>query len=305
MFKSIVCLQGRASFLPISRRSYGTPLAHVFNMSTHGRVPASAPRFKSLPRPFPRINQSLRIRVRSYYRNHYDEPEIGDPLFNRRFTRYCVGTALLICGAWSYSESGVLYTVLEKQRAWLQSHGISVPRNLPTRPVYEFLNKYFVLNANDPYNPISWLGAALSDQDFIHVLFNMWILTGFAPMLYALPRRHFFAVIVGSALVSSGAFLLDMQRKAMRGEALGSSGIVCGVLTTVTMFYPTARMSFLPAPLWLITSGYFLADWYFMHAEHSSIRHTVDVGGALFGVFYYTLFLRRFGGVFGPPIRRF
>lgn len=127
-----------------------------------------------------------------------------------------------------------------------------------------------------------------------------------------LPTHHFATLIFGSAIASSATWLYDQRqrkreaspwRDTTNASALGSSGIVSGLLATVTMFAPTARVAVLgiiPAPLWVSFGAYILVDTYMMQtATESRIGHSAHVGGAAFGILYYTLFLRRFGGILG------
>lgn len=223
---------------------------------------------------------------------------------NRLLTRVCIGTCIVVYAAWDYAGRGLVYSAFEKQRVWLQSLGVAVPRSLDTRRAYDFLSKYFVLNTNNPENYPSWIGAAFSHRNFIHILFNTMIWANFAQLLYPIPTVHYATLIFGSAMASSGLFMYDHGSRAKSAHGLGASGIVSGILATVTMIAPTLRVTvfgIVPAPLWAMTGGYFLLDTYLMRSEvKSPIGHSAHVGGAIFGAVYYAIFLRRFGGLLGP-----
>lgn len=214
---------------------------------------------------------------------------------NRAVTRTFIGTTIGVFATWSYADRGIAYQFL---------HPLPILPEALT--VSKMLNKYFVLKAAQPDNLPSWLGSALSHRDPIHLAFNLITFSSFAPVLWRLPTRNFVGLIFGSAIASSGTWLYEQRTKQQRRSnmgALGSSGIVSGMLTTVTMFAPSMRiavMGILPAPLWVATGAYFFLDTYMMRSgAESSVGHSAHIGGGVFGILYYTLLLRRFGGILG------
>ncbi|KAJ9603943.1 hypothetical protein H2200_011465 [Cladophialophora chaetospira] len=229
--------------------------------------------------------------------------------FNRNLTYGCIGTAITVYAAWDYSRRGVIYSFLAPELAYLQQLGVPVQKALNTRAVSDFLNKYFLLHSNDTSLSASWLGSAFSHHSILHMGLNLLVWSNFARLLFPLSRVHYATIILGSALTSSAAWVYDAQRKYTSGNAaaLGSSGIVSGVMTAATMFYPTLQASLfgiLPMPLWVLTSGFLALDYYLMESPGASrIGHSAHLGGAAFSFLYYTLFLRRYGGIFGS--RRF
>ena len=220
---------------------------------------------------------------------------------NRALTYACTGTAAGIFGLWSYSSRGVVYRATQ-----------SLPRlpglKAPSPEAFsKILNDTFILKASEPDNYPAWIGAAFSHKDPLHLAFNLITFSSFAKILWYLPPYHFATIIFGSAIAASGTWLFEQcsisQRQFKNNQALGSSGIVSGVLTSVTMFAPTLRVSIMgviPVPLWSMTLGYFALDTYAMNrAPESPIGHSAHIGGSLFGISYYVLFLRRFGGILG------
>lgn len=228
---------------------------------------------------------------------------LGSSLKNYRtnaiITNTCIGTAITVFGAWKLTEPGSVSSTVEQSRAWLAARGVPVPKRVPTQKLREGLTKYFVLNTKEPNNYVSWIGSEFSHRNLAHIAFNLITWGSFSKMLAGLPPIHTVGIIFGSAVAASGAFLYDARGTTKLG--LGSSGIVSGVLMTCTMFAPMAQarvFGIVPAPLVLLTGGYFLMDTYLMQSRQATgVGHSAHVGGGVFGALYYMLFLRRYGGV--------
>ena len=307
MFAPMTCSRWRAPRQNPSIRSFfrlhdtQAKAAHFSQVYGQGRTLASTPITR--PSPFTsRRNAGLYGRGS----NHYSDPNTNYT-FNRTLTYGCIGSAVIVYAAWDYSNRGIIYSIIDKQRALLKSLGISLPRELRTLPVSEFLRKYFLLHANDTSPSFSWLGSAFSHQSILHMGVNLLVWSNFAALLFPLPRIHYATIVFGSALASSAAWIYDARRKSGSGAALGSSGIVSGVMMTATMFYPTLQASLfgiVPMPLCVLTGGFLALDYYLMGSGGASrVGHSAHLGGAAFGFLYYTVFLRRYGGIFGS--RRF
>ena len=124
-------------------------------------------------------------------------------------------------------------------------------------------------------------------------------------MLWAIAPAHYATLLGGSAVVSSASWVYDAYRtqKPSAAAALGSSGIVCGLATSATCFFPTMPMKVLgivPIELWICTVSLMGLECYSLVYEPDSMfGSAAHVGGGVFGFLYYTLFLRRYGGIFG------
>ena len=309
MFNLQGCSRGRASLHSPLIRSFLRPHETRANLATFSRTcsPIQPHTLRPTTRPSLRNRPAFICKTSLRPYNQGFNNNSSNISFNRNLTRACIGTAVVVYAAWDYSERGIVYSALEKQRVFLQSQGISVPRDLNTRAAHDFLNKYFLLHANDDYTSFSFMGSAFSHKNFLHMAINLLVWSNFANLLYPLSRIHYSTLILGSALASSGAWVYDTQSKGAKGAALGSSGIVSSVMMTATMFYPTLQASLfgiLPMPLWILTGGFFALDYYLMESGGPSrVGHSAHLGGAAFGAIYYAIFLRRFGGILGP--RRF
>jgi len=81
---------------------------------------------------------------------------------------------------------------------------------------------------------------------------------------------------------------------------------VMGLGSAAACLMPQARVllfAVVPVPLWILVPAYFVYDAYYLNAVDSRVAHAGHIGGSIFGVVYYALVLRRFGGILGP--RRF
>lgn len=213
---------------------------------------------------------------------------------NRLITQTFIGTSIGVYASWNYSAHGGVYKLLHDLPS------IS-PRPILPEPskVGKILERDFVFDSKHPERPQTWLLSALSHRDTLHCAFNLITFSSFATVLWSLPTRHFSTLLLGSALASTGTFLYEQRSTKRNGRGIGASGVVSGVLTTVTCMIPRLPirvMFILPLPLWVATAGYFFADTYMMTSSVASpIGHSAHIGGGLFGVAYYLLFLRRFG----------
>jgi membrane associated rhomboid family serine protease len=177
------------------------------------------------------------------------------------------------------------------------------------REAAEFLRQNFTLSVRNVREGRWWttFTSAFSHVGFGHLVFNMIAFQQLGQILVYTPGfkavRHFGALILGSALAGSAAFL--SHEKTMRlgvvREGLGFSGVVSGVVTAAACMAPHQKMllmGILPVPLWALGMGYIAYDTYMMEGD-TSVGHDTHIGGAIFGGVFYMLTLRRFGGILG------
>lgn len=86
----------------------------------------------------------------------------------------------------------------------------------------------------------------------------------------------------------------------MAQAALGASGVVTGFSAAATCLMPFARMGFMfipvAMPMWVMTGVYLGVDLYLL-GSNDNVGHDAHIGGALCGMLYYAVFLRKFGGI--------
>ncbi|KAK4497159.1 hypothetical protein PRZ48_011609 [Zasmidium cellare] len=170
------------------------------------------------------------------------------------------------------------------------------------------------------------LTSAFSHRDVGHFAFNMFALHAFGSLLATVPGVsgvYVTALAVGSAAAGSVAWLYHLKTKSQsqsvsrtRGVwsgfgggqitrhiqvGLGASGMVMGMGAAATLLKPFAPMYLMfipiPIPLWILTTGYFAFDTYFLNSDTSRTGHSAHLGGAVFGAAFYFLALRSRGGI--------
>lgn len=74
-----------------------------------------------------------------------------------------------------------------------------------------------------------------------------------------------------------------------------------GLGASAAMLAPTANMllfGIVPVPMWALFAGYTVYDTYYLDNPASRTGHAAHLGGGAFGAIFYTLVLRRLGGIF-------
>ena len=119
-----------------------------------------------------------------------------------------------------------------------------------------------------------------------------------------IPVQHLGVLLAGSAFSGSAGYIYNESQKKLRRtrSALGASGMVMGLGSAAALLAPSTTMllfGIVPVPMWALIAGYFAADAYYLDAQDARVAHAGHLGGLAFGVAYYALRLRRFGGVLG------
>lgn len=211
-----------------------------------------------------------------------------------------IGISAAVFGAWQYGATG---GAPAGARGWFGQGAVR-----PTTPqmVQKFLSQNFLLTSQYVSMGRYWtmLTSAVSHRDINHLLGNMFSLHAFSSVLIYAVRSpvHVASLFVGSALAGSIGFVLQ-QSNSSSGRytyGLGASGMVMGVGVAAAMLVPRAQMlifGIVPARLWMLLGGYIAWDSFYLSSPQSTVGHAAHLGGAAFGALYYTLFLRRFGGI--------
>lgn len=207
---------------------------------------------------------------------------------NQLIKRLSVASSGAVFLGWNYSQRGAVYQFLS---------GTPIASQLPEpQKIRHILERDFVFDSRHPEKAQTWVLSTLSHRDVVHFAFNMITFMSFGNILTALPTRYFSGLLLGSAFASTGSYLVEQRSKKRVGRAVGASGVVSGVLTATTMIMPRLPIMLfvVPMPLWVATAGYFFVDTYMMtSSKGSSIGHSAHIGGGVFGIAYYLLFLRR------------
>lgn len=168
------------------------------------------------------------------------------------------------------------------------------------RPI---LQKYFVCSRLN-LRAGRWPGLVLSSVSHIgfwHICFNMMALLSVGPkvrqVLLATCGWPLYPLVLGSALAGSAVFLALDRRQA---GGMGLSAVTLSLIAVYSRFFPNRQLGILLAGIipvrlaarqWL---GVMLA-WSVVGslADVGGVAHSAHLGGLLFGLAYYEVWLRR------------
>ena len=155
--------------------------------------------------------------------------------------------------------------------------------------VRDMYRRFSVYPGSQPY---TLLTAAFSHQQFMHLLFNMFVFHSFAPVVCAqFASGASFAAYYCAAAVVSNAVQRFMAPSAV---SLGASGATNALMATYATLFPTSTLSFffVPVPAAFAVAALMAYDLYNSQNSNSSIGHNAHLAGAAFGV-VTALLLRR------------
>ena len=123
--------------------------------------------------------------------------------------------------------------------------------------------------------------------DYMHLLFNMYTLYIFAPIVVSqLGELHFLIIYMVSLLLGS-LFSFFFHKHQPHYSAIGASGAVSGILYASILLYPemSLYLFFIPIPIpsYVFGIGYLLYSIYGMKNKHGNIGHDAHFGGAVGG----------------------
>lgn len=133
-----------------------------------------------------------------------------------------------------------------------------------------------------------------------HLLFNLWALYLFGPILeLELGSFAYLIVYLGAELAAHGLTLL-VHRDNPHYASVGASGAVSGVIFGFCLFYPTSGIGLIFIPglfidAWIFALAYVAISIFAMQSaqrrgEVGGIAHEAHLGGALGGLLLTVLF---------------
>lgn len=152
----------------------------------------------------------------------------------------------------------------------------------------DFFNKYkFHVGSINKGEKLRMFTSGFLHADFSHLLFNMYTLYIFAPIvLGALGGMNFLLVYAVSLLLGS-LLSLFFHKNEPHYSAIGASGAVSGILYASILIYPdmSLYLFFIPIPIpsYIFGIGYLLYSIYGMKKQHGNIGHDAHFGGAVGG----------------------
>jgi membrane associated rhomboid family serine protease len=147
-----------------------------------------------------------------------------------------------------------------------------------------------------------FLSHGLIHADFIHLLFNMYVLYLFGGMVESIystiegatAGRILFFVLYLSALVASSMKTFFEYRESPTYSALGASGAVSAIVFSAIALYPQMSLSlfFIPVPIlgWIFAILYLLYSAYMARKNYDNIGHDAHFWGAVYGIVFTAAF---------------
>jgi len=152
----------------------------------------------------------------------------------------------------------------------------------------EIFNKYkFNIGAIDAGEKLRMFTSGFLHADWSHLLFNMYTLYVFAPIvIVGLGDANFLLVYVASLLLGS-VLSYYFHKNEPYYSAIGASGAVSGVLYSSILLNPNMSLYLffipIPIPSYVFGIGYLLYSIYGMKKQQGNIGHDAHFGGAVGG----------------------
>lgn len=158
----------------------------------------------------------------------------------------------------------------------------------------------YSINHNNEYQRV--LTHIFIHGDWMHFLFNMFVLFNFGSVLeakfadlgVAIPFLHYLLLYLGAALFST-IIPFARHKENPNYMSLGASGCVSAVLFAYICIMPATPLTFVffpffSIPAWAIGLGYLAYEYYMDKRGGSHIAHDAHIGGAVFGIAFMLIF---------------
>ena len=126
--------------------------------------------------------------------------------------------------------------------------------------------------------------------DVMHLLFNMYALYSFAPVVIGYFGNFTFVIVYFVSLLSGSFLTYYFNKNNYNYSAIGASGAVTGIVYAAILLEPgmSLYLFFIPIPIpaYIFGIGYLLYSIYGMKAKNDGIGHSAHFGGALGGYFF-------------------
>ena len=150
----------------------------------------------------------------------------------------------------------------------------------------------FVLNSANAFaQPWTLVSAMFLHGSFSHLLFNMYALLIFGPLIErSIGTKRFWLLYFGAGILASLGFVIYRELiLGMSSSALGASGAVMGILGMVIMLFPKMKvLFFFFVPMSMRTAGILFAaiDLFGAFNPASNIAHVAHLAGLVVGLIY-------------------
>lgn len=150
---------------------------------------------------------------------------------------------------------------------------------------------YEIVNHHKYYQIIT---SAFLHANWMHLLFNMFTLFSFGPVLEGMFVMNFgqmagslyFFLIYFISLMTGSLLTVVFNFKNISYVAVGASGAVSGIIFSYVLFFPFSKIGvfFIPMPAFLFAFIYVGVSIYGIKSKFGNIGHEAHLGGALGGV---------------------
>lgn len=164
--------------------------------------------------------------------------------------------------------------------------------------LFPAMNSLALNSANWLQQPWTLVSAMFLHSGFSHLLFNMYALFIFGPLIEArIGKKRFLWAYFGSGILASLGFVAYRELiLGATGSAVGASGAVMGILGLVIMLFPKMKvLFFFVVPMSMRTAGiiFALIDLFGAFNPTSGIAHVAHLAGLASGLLYGSYLLRR------------
>lgn len=131
--------------------------------------------------------------------------------------------------------------------------------------------------------------SAFLHADPVHLIFNMYTLFVFAPLVIGTMGIIEFLIVYFASLLCGNLLTLYIHKNDLYYRAIGASGAVMGVIYSAIVMYPDLELRLffaIPIKAYIFGLGYLLYSIYGMRAKTDNIGHTAHFGGAIGGLVF-------------------
>ncbi len=152
-----------------------------------------------------------------------------------------------------------------------------------------FFNKYkFHIGSIHNGEKLRMLSSAFLHGDWMHLMFNMYSLYIFSPIVLLYFNYIDFIVLYIGSLLIGNIVSFYFHKKEYHYAAIGASGAVSGVVYSAVMLEPMREFQFiffpfLDIPGYILGSAFMLYSIYAMRNNRDNIGHDAHFGGAAGG----------------------
>ncbi|HJY12144.1 MAG TPA: rhomboid family intramembrane serine protease [Flavobacterium sp.] len=150
-----------------------------------------------------------------------------------------------------------------------------------------FFRKYeFHVGSIRSGEQIRMLSSGFLHVDMMHLIFNMFTLWMFAPVVIEWLGTISFVLIYLGSLIFGSLLTMLFHKNDYSYRAVGASGAVTGILYSAILLQPDMMLGIffvIPIPAYIFGILYLLYSIYGMKAKNDNIGHTAHFGGAIGG----------------------